>query len=73
MTGIAPEGRQGLPGLEKGLLEQVVSIFMAVHKTADVPVQLLAVLAHKFAEYAFAVLHYLTSITCTISSVEPSG
>ena len=56
VAGIAPEVRECLPGLQEGFLQQVVGIFVAVHKAAYVPVQLFAILAHKFAEYGFRII-----------------
>ena len=56
VAGVAPEVRKRLPGLEEGFLQQVVGVFVTVHKAADVPVQLFAILAHEFAEYGFRVI-----------------
>lgn len=65
---ITPERRQGLPYLDKNLLEEIVRIFMGIHERAHVPIEPLAIVPDYGAEslltaplfiegYDFLVVH----------------
>lgn len=52
-SGFAAEGRHGSPYLDEYVLKEVVGIFVAAQKPADMPVEAFGIVSHYMVECLF--------------------